>query len=82
MRVRSRSIYLKDGKKVQGYYPTTDRRFLARIHAYSAERMRVIVRYRDDGSQYSTKALVNDSGWYRSKAKLLKTAKAFLDEGR
>jgi len=85
MKVKSRSIYLKNGKEVVKHHPATNRRFLTRIQTYLAERMCIIVRYRDDKGEYEKGGqLLNDSGWYSGKKKveLLKTARAFLKEGR
>tara|TARA_Y100000310_G_C20378439_1_gene666898 strand:+ start:283 stop:543 length:261 start_codon:yes stop_codon:yes gene_type:complete len=84
MKIKSRTLYLKNlHQPATRHSYSTNRRFLARIRACSAEEARVLVKYEDDKKEYdlrSGKELVNDSGWYKNKAELLKTARAFLDE--
>lgn len=79
MDIKSRIIYVKGGRKVKRYIPTTNRRFFARCQAWSGERYRILVRYHDREKEYDGEPL-NDSGWYTDKKELIKTARAFFEE--
>ena len=79
MKVKSRSLYLKNGKEVTRHSFATNRRFLARLRAYSGDSFCVLVKYEDKNKEYRLTPY-NNSGWYSDKEELLETAKAFLEE--
>ena len=75
MKVKSRTLFVKNGKEVKKRSLSTNRRFLSRIRASKGDKYRVLITY--DSNEYQGKP-TNDSGWYANKKKLLKTAREFL----
>ena len=81
MDIKSRTLYVKNGKEVARHSYATNRRFLARLRACPAEprtKLRVVVTYEDPEKEYDVVPR-NDSGWYTNKKELVKTAKEFLE---